>query len=66
MPTLVPGVNTEDIGNIIRLALVQMPAVRGVHFQPICYFGRYPLDPSDDMRITIPEVIRAIEAQTNG
>jgi len=66
VPTLMPGINTDDIGNIIRLALAHMPAVRGVHFQPISYFGRYPTDPSDELRITIPEVIRAIETQTDG
>ena len=66
VPTLVPGVNTDDIGNILRLALDHMPAVRGVHFQPISYFGRYPQDPVDEARITIPEVIRAVEAQTDG
>jgi 7,8-dihydro-6-hydroxymethylpterin dimethyltransferase len=66
VPTLVPGINTEDIGNIIRLAVSHMPTVRGVHFQPISYFGRYPTSPSDAMRITIPEVIRAIAAQTHG
>ncbi len=66
VPTLVPGVNTNDIGNILRLALAYMPAVRGVHFQPISYFGRYPTDPTDEARITIPEIIRAIGAQTDG
>ena len=66
VPTLVPGVNTDDIGNILRLALAHMPAVRGVHFQPISYFGRYPEAPSDEARITIPEVIRAVEQQTAG
>ncbi len=66
VPTLVPGVNTDDIGNILRLALAHMPAVRGVHFQPISYFGRYTADPTDESRITIPEVIRAVQAQTSG
>jgi uncharacterized radical SAM superfamily Fe-S cluster-containing enzyme len=66
VPTLVPGVNTDDIGNILKLALAHMPAVRGVHFQPVSYFGRYPETPTDEMRITIPEVIRAIENQTDG
>jgi uncharacterized radical SAM superfamily Fe-S cluster-containing enzyme len=66
VPTLVPGINVDAIGNIIRLALAQMPAVRGVHFQPISYFGRYSGNPADEVRITIPEVIRAIEAQTDG
>jgi uncharacterized radical SAM superfamily Fe-S cluster-containing enzyme len=70
VPTLIPGINIDDIGNIIRLALAHMPTVRGVHFQPISYFGRYPQGfpktPADEARMTIPEVIRAIEAQTDG
>lgn len=66
VPVLIPGVNFDDIGNIIRLALEHMPIVRGVHFQPVSYFGRYPQAPCDESRITIPEVMRAIEVQTQG
>jgi uncharacterized radical SAM superfamily Fe-S cluster-containing enzyme len=66
VPTLIPGINTANIGAIIAFALSQMPAVRGVHFQPVSYFGRYPTAPADTDRITIPEVIRAIQAQTDG
>ncbi|MCC7447686.1 MAG: radical SAM protein [Anaerolineae bacterium] len=66
VPTLVPGVNTSNIGTIIDFALALFPAVRGVHFQPVSYFGRYPQPPADADRITIPEVIRAIEDQTCG
>ena len=64
--TVIPGVNDGNIGEIIRFALEQSPTVRGVHFQPVSYFGRYPKPPSDQDRITIPELIRAIEQQTNG
>lgn len=66
VPTLVPGVNTHNVGAIVRFALGYTPAVRGVHFQPVSYFGRYPQPPGDGDRITIPEVIRAIEEQTGG
>lgn len=66
VPTLVPGINTQEIGKIIQFALEAMPGVRGVHFQPISYFGRYPHEPRDDERITIPEIIREIEGQTGG
>jgi len=66
VPTLIPGVNTDNIGDILRLALEHMPTVRGVHFQPISYFGRYPQSPTYEARITIPEVIRAIQTQTGG
>ena len=64
--TLVPGINTADIGGIVRLGLAYLPYVRGVHFQPISYFGRYPAAPADMERITLPEVMRAIEEQTDG
>jgi hypothetical protein len=66
VPTLVPGVNTRNIGAILTQALDWMPAVRGVHFQPVSYFGRYPSVPSDASRITLPEVLRAIEEQSGG
>ncbi|MDR9787005.1 MAG: radical SAM protein [Peptococcaceae bacterium MAG4] len=63
VPTLVPGVNTQDIGNIIRFAVSQSPAVRGVHFQPVSYFGRIPALPSDDQRFTLDELLEAIQEQ---
>jgi hypothetical protein len=66
VPTLVPGVNTDNIGDIISFALEKVPVARGVHFQPVSYFGRYPGPPSDSDRLTLPEVIRHIDAQTSG
>ncbi|UWG95686.1 radical SAM protein [Dehalobacter sp. DCM] len=66
VPTLVPGVNTDQIGEIVRYALKGMPVIRGVHFQPVSYFGRYPEPPDDRDRITLPEVLRALEEQTDG
>ncbi|MDR0861242.1 MAG: radical SAM protein [Oscillospiraceae bacterium] len=66
VPTLVPGVNMDDVGGILRFAVEHAPAVRGVHFQPISYFGRFPHPPRDEDRVTLPEVLRAIETQTDG
>ena len=66
VPTLIPGVNTGQIGEILRTAIALAPVVRAVHFQPISYFGRYPAAPRNADRITIPEVLRLIEEQTEG
>lgn len=66
VPTLVPGVNTEQIGALIRLAVSLSPAVRGIHFQPVSYFGRYPSPPGDEARFTLSELLAAIPAQTDG
>ncbi|MCE5296963.1 MAG: radical SAM protein, partial [Euryarchaeota archaeon] len=43
-----------------------VPTVKGIHFQPIAYFGRYPIIPRDLDRITIPDLLNAIEKQTKG
>jgi uncharacterized radical SAM superfamily Fe-S cluster-containing enzyme len=66
VPTLVPGVNTYDIGNIIMFAVANSPAVRGVHFQPVTYMGRIPDEPDDAARFTLDELMYQIEAQTGG
>jgi len=66
VPTLVPGVNVHAIGDIVRFGLAHAPTVRGVHFQPVSYFGRYPTPPTDEDRITLPEVIQELAAQTEG
>jgi uncharacterized radical SAM superfamily Fe-S cluster-containing enzyme len=66
VPTVVPGINDQDLGNLLRFAIDHMPVVRGIHFQPVSYFGRYPRPPTDEDRITIPEVIRELERQTDG
>lgn len=66
VPTLVPKVNVENIGEIIDFALEHIHAVRGVHFQPVSYFGRVPDIPGDEDRITLSEVMSEIERQTVG
>lgn len=66
VPTLVPGINTDNVGEIIRWGLARSPIVRGVHFQPISYFGRYPRQPRDAVRFTLPELMRELELQTSG
>lgn len=66
VPTLVPGVNSQNIGEILRFGMDHSPTVRGVHFQPISYIGRYPTPPQDQNRFTLPEVISAIEEQSQG
>lgn len=64
VPVIAPGVNDMQAGDILNFALEHMPLVRGVHFQPISYFGRCsqkrPQDP-----ITIPRMLRLIEEQTD-
>ena len=64
VPCIIPGSNDDQLGDIIRFAKGYMPTVKGVYFQPVSYFGIYPQ--GENPRITIPEVIRRIETQTDG
>jgi 7,8-dihydro-6-hydroxymethylpterin dimethyltransferase len=66
VPTVVPGVNTDQLGSIVGFGARRGEVVRGVHLQPVSYFGRYPRPPTDADRITLPELLRALEAQTGG
>jgi uncharacterized radical SAM superfamily Fe-S cluster-containing enzyme len=66
VPTMVPGINLDQVGPILELAMAHSPAVRAVHFQPMSRFGRYPAGLSDKGRFTLPDLMRAIEKQTNG
>lgn len=65
VPTVAPGVNDHTLGDILQFALSRAPHVRGVHIQPISYFGRCGLE-APEVRLTIPAVLRRIEAQTEG
>ena len=57
-------VNLHEVGRIVEFGLSH-PAVFGVNFQPAFRAQRHlPADPMT--RITIPDVLRALEEQTNG
>ncbi|RLF17355.1 MAG: radical SAM protein [Thermoprotei archaeon] len=66
VPTVVKGWNTEEVGDIIRFAAENIDIIRGVNFQPISITGRVPRAEREKYRITIPEVIKLIEDQTDG
>lgn len=65
VPTIAPGVNDHALGEILEFAISHIPYIRGVHIQPISYFGRCGLTPQDK-RLTIPRILKNIEDQTDG
>jgi len=66
VPMLVPGINEDNIGDILRFAANRSPAVRGVHFQPVSYFGRTPKVPKEADRFTLDMLIEAVYEQSYG
>ena len=61
VPTVVPGVNDHALGEIVRFAADHVPAVRGVHFQPVSYFGRH--DAAPDARYTLDRLMADLTEQ---
>lgn len=64
VPAVERDVNLHEVGRIVRFGL-EHPAVAGINFQPAFHAGRHgEHDPL--RRVTIPDVLRGIEAQTRG
>ena len=66
VPTIAQGVNLDQVGPILQLAQEHSPTVRAVHFQPMSRFGRFPAGLSDEDRLTLPDLMRAIDQQSQG
>ena len=64
VPAVERGVNDHEVGTIVRFGL-DHPAVFGINFQPAFHAGRH--DEHDPLlRMTIPDVLRGIEDQSEG
>jgi hypothetical protein len=66
VPTVIRNVNLDEVGVMVRFGLKHNDVVRGVNFQPISLVGRVPRREREKLRVTIPDVIREIENQTDG
>lgn len=66
VPTVVKGINDDQIGDIINFAKNNSDIVKGVNFQPVSFSGRIDKKELIEQRITIPDVLKLIEDQTNG
>ncbi len=65
VPTVIKGMNNQEIGSMVNFGLNNLDIVRSVNFQPVSLVGRMPRKEREKQRITIPEVIKKLEEQTN-
>ena len=65
MATIAQGVNENEIGDILRFGL-KHPAVLGISYQPVTFCGRSRGKPDPLHRITLPDILHKLEAQTEG
>ncbi len=65
VPTLIKGINDDQVGEIIRFAADNIDVIRGVVFQPVAFAGRTPSDEVEKQRITVPDFEELVEMQTD-
>lgn len=74
VPTIVKNVNLDNIGSMMSFLLENISVVKGIHFQPVSFFGRHPDKLSPDggkrvdyeNRVTMFDVMHELEKQTDG
>jgi len=66
VPTVIRGVNDHELSDILKVAAHNMDIIRGVNFQPVSLVGMMRKYERDKYRVTIPDVIKALEDQTEG
>jgi hypothetical protein len=65
VPTVIKGVNDDELGDIIRFAAYNNDLIRGVNFQPVSLVGGLKKQERERLRITIPDVLKGVEEQTH-
>ncbi len=73
VPTVVEGVNTDNIGSMMDFLIENVNVVKGIHFQPVSFFGRHPetAETGKDTaytadfpgRVTMFDLLRSLEEQ---
>ncbi|MEM0325933.1 MAG: radical SAM protein [Desulfurococcaceae archaeon] len=66
VPTVIKDFNTHELGAIVRFAARNIDIVRSVNFQPVSLTGFMKKREREKYRITIPELVKLIEEQTDG
>jgi uncharacterized radical SAM superfamily Fe-S cluster-containing enzyme len=61
VPTVVPGVNDDELGAIVRFGLDNSDVVESINFQPVAHFGRF--EEGGGERFPLDEVARRLAAQ---
>lgn len=65
VPTVVKDVNLDQIGDMVSFMLDNLNVIKGIHFQPVSFFGRHPEKENED-RVTMFKVMDEIQKQTQG
>lgn len=67
VPTVIDGVNLDNIGEMMDFMIENVNVVKGIHFQPVSFFGRHPEEDNEngdfEGRVTMFDVLHELEEQ---
>jgi len=66
VPTLVKGINDDQVWPIVQFSLNNMDVIRGINFQPVAFSGRISQKERESQRYTLSDLAIDIEKQSNG
>jgi uncharacterized radical SAM superfamily Fe-S cluster-containing enzyme len=64
VPTVLRGVNDQELGPLFRLAFEHLDVLSGISFQPVTFTGRVPEGERLRRRFTLADLAHAFSAQT--
>ncbi|HWT82186.1 MAG TPA: radical SAM protein, partial [Candidatus Methylomirabilis sp.] len=64
VPTIIKGVNHQQIGDMFRLAFEHLDVLSGIAFQPMTFTGRMPEGDRLQLRFTLADLAREFSLQT--
>jgi uncharacterized radical SAM superfamily Fe-S cluster-containing enzyme len=66
VPTIVNGINNDQVGAIFDFALNNIDVVKGINYQPVAFCGRIKEEERVNQRYTLTDLVRDLGAQTKG
>jgi len=64
VPTIVKGINNDQVGDILKFAIDNRDVIRGVNFQPVAFTGRIEKEERKKQRYTLSDLAIDLEKQT--
>jgi hypothetical protein len=64
VPTIVKGLNDDQVGDIVRVAIENVDTVSGISFQPVAFTGRIAKHELLAKRFTLSDLARCVSEQT--
>ena len=65
VPTVVNGINDDQVGEILNFAVKNSDVIRSVNYQPVSFTGRIDKEEREKGRFTLTDLADRLESQTN-